>query len=306
MQKGIVTVVGGSGFVGHHVVRALADAGYTVNVLCRDTVAAAALRTAGTVGQIVLQYADITQPETLKSKFEGSLAVVNLVSTLVSRGRQNFKALNVDGVAHVAAEAKRAGVERFVHVSALGVERAQDTQYGATKKQGEDALRSLTPGAVILRPSLIFGTSDGFFERFARMSSISPALPLIGGGATKFQPVYVGDVARAVLAALENPKAAGNIYELAGPQRYSFKALLELLLTTTKRKRILISIPFFVARIMAMFAEFLPSPPMTRDQVKLLAHDNVLSGANGLESLGITPTTLEAHLPQMLARYVVA
>lgn len=299
----IVTVVGGSGFVGRHVVRALADAGYTVNVLCRDTVAAAHLRTAGNVGQIVLQHADITRPETLKGKFDGSVGVVNLVSTLYSRGRQSFKALNVDGASHVAAEARLAGATSFVHISALGIDQADETQYGSTKKQGEANIRSVFPEAVVLRPSLIFGPGDGFFDRFARMSNRSPFLPIIGEGTTKFQPVYVEDVAKAVVAALQKP-GAGKTFQLAGPGQYSMARLMQMILDTTERKRYLVRIPMLIAGMMGTLGEMMPAPPITRDQVKMLKHDSVAKGGEGLEALGIVPTSLESQLPHILARYI--
>lgn len=299
----IVSVVGGSGFVGRHVVRALADAGYVVNVLCRDTVAAAYLKTAGQVGQIVLQHADITRPETLKDKLEGSFAVVNLVSTLYSRGRQSFRALNVEGAAQIATEARLQGVSSLVHISALGVEEAVETHYGSTKVQGEAKVREAFPEAVILRPSLIFGVGDGFFDRFARMSNRSPFLPLIGGGKTSFQPVYVKDVAQAVLACLTHPQVAGKTLDIVGPNAYSMEQMMRMLLDTTERKRMLVDVPYPIASIMGLLGECMPVPPLTRDQVKMLKHPNIAKGKNGLETLGITPTALDAQLPHILARY---
>lgn len=306
MNAQIVTVVGGSGFVGRHVVKALCNAGYVVNVLCRDTIAAAHLKTAGNVGQVVLQHADITRPETLAGKMAGSVAVVNLVSTLYSRGRQSFEALNVRGAKAVAEEAARVGASRLIHISALGVERSGDTRYGATKRAGEHEVKHTFPLATILQPSLIFGHGDGFFDRFSRMSLLAPALPLVGGGSTLFQPVYVEDVAQAVVAALKQPHTIGHTYALAGPRSYSFKQLLQMMMATTGRKRSLLPLPTSFASVMGFVCELLPFPPaITRDQVKMLKHDNVrVQGEQGFESLGMEPRALEPLLPEILARYV--
>lgn len=306
MKTQIVTVVGGSGFVGRHVVKALCNAGYTVRVLCRDTIAAAHLKTAGNVGQVVLQHADITRPASLHGSMTGSFAVVNLVSTLYSRGRQNFSALHVAGAEAIAKEAHAAGAERLIHVSALGVERAGDTQYGKTKKAGEDAVKAAFAYATILRPSLIFGPGDGFFDRFARMSLKAPALPLVGGGNTVFQPVYVEDVALAMIAALKQPASKEHTYVLAGPRRYSFKTMLTMMMDITKRHRMLAPLPNGIASVMGMLCSLLPFPPaITVDQVKMLKHDNVIQpGEQGMEALGLEPRALEPILPDILARYV--
>lgn len=302
----LVTIVGGSGFVGRHTVKLLASKGYRIRVLVRDTIAAEFLKTAATVGQIAIEHADITRPETLAGKFAGSDAVISLVSILYQSGRQKFDAINVAGARAVAVEAKKAGASSFIHVSALGIERARDTQYGKTKLVGELAVLEAFPEATILRPSLIIGPEDGFFQRFARMSLVSPVLPLIGGGRTKFQPVLVTDVAQAIVSAIGKPELRGKTFELAGPNIYSFRELLELMGRITKRTSCLISMPTWMARIQARFCELLPFKPMiTRDQVKLLAHDNVL-GTNTLtfRQLGITPGAIEDMLPHYLARYV--
>jgi uncharacterized protein YbjT (DUF2867 family) len=307
MKQKIVTLVGGSGFVGRHLVKALCDEGYTVRVLCRDTIAAESLTTAGTVGQVVLQHADITTPTSLSGAFAGSFAVINLVSTLYSRGKQNFKALNVTGAEAIAKEAATAGATRLIHFSALGIEQAQDTQYGRTKLQGEAAVKAAFPATTFFRPSIIFGHGDGFFERFARMSSLSPALPVIGGGKTLFQPIYVEDVALAVVATLARPDTAGNTYALAGTKRYSFKTLLQMILDITGRKRLLARLPSPIASLMGGVSELLPFPPaITRDQVRILAHDNIQrEGDTGIDALGITPRALESLLPEILKRYHV-
>jgi uncharacterized protein YbjT (DUF2867 family) len=303
----LVTIVGGSGFVGRHVVKLLAAEGYRIRVLTRDTYAADFLKTTATVGSIASEYADITRPQTLLGKFNGSDVVINLVSIRHESGRQKFKAINVDGAAAIAAEAKRAGVKTLIQISALGIEAARTTKYASTKLAGEEAVRANFPGAIFLRPSLIIGPEDNFFQRFARMALLLPALPLIGGGRTKFQPILVTDVAHAILAAIRIPEARGNMYELAGPQVYSFRALLELMASITKRKLRLVSIPSGIAKLKGLIFELLPFAPLiTRDQVKLLAYDNVSNGALTAADLGIAPAAIDSALPQYLARFVKA
>ena len=311
-QYPLVTIVGGSGFVGRHVVKLLAAEGYRLRVLVRDCVAAEFLKTAATVGQIAIEHADITRPETLAGKLTGSDAVVSLVSILYPSGRQKFNAINVAGARAVAAEAKKAGAKSLVHVSALGIQKTANSAYGRTKLEGETAVSEAFPDATMLRPSLIIGPEDGFFQRFGRMSIVFPILPLIAGGKTKFQPVLVTDVAAAILAAIKNPEARGKTYELAGPQTYSFREMLQLMNRITKRTPRLVSIPTWLAKLQGLACDILskitPIPPMiTRDQVKLLAHDNVATpGAAGFAALGITPASIETQLPHYLARYVKA
>ncbi len=302
----LITIVGGSGFVGRHVVKLLASEGYRIRVLVRDCVAADYLKTAGTPGQIVLEHADITRPQTLSGKLAGSDAVVNLVSIAYECGRQKFKSINVTGAAAIAAEAKKAGARAFVQISALGADTMTDTNYGKTKRAGEEAVRAAFPQATILRPSLIVGPEDHFFQRFARMSMIAPFLPLIGGGKTKFQPVLVTDVAKAILASIKLPEAAGNTYELTGPTVASMRGLLELMGRITRRKLCFLSIPSGIAKLKAFFFELLPFPPLlTRDQVALLRHDNIATaGAPGLAALGIHAGAIEDALPAYLSRFV--
>lgn len=302
----LVTIVGGSGFVGRHVVKAFAAAGWRIRVLVRDTIAAEFLKTSATVGSIAIEYADITRPETLAGKCAGSDAVVNLVSILFEQGRQKFSRINIDGARAVAKEAAKAGAASLIHISALGVDRASDTRYGSTKQAGEEAVRSEFPQATILRPSLVIGPEDGFFQRFGRMSLVSPVLPLIGGGGTKFQPVLVTDVAAAVLAAATYADAQGKTLALAGPQVYSFRELLQLMARITGRHPCLVNLPSGIASFKAFFLEKLPfAPPFTRDQVKLLKYDNIRQpGEEGVEYLGITPQPIEPVLPLYLARFI--
>ena len=305
-QYPLITIVGGSGFLGRHLIKQLARSGYRIRVLSRDAVKAEFVKTAGTVGQIVTQYADITKPETLAGKFDGSWAVINLVSILYERGRQKFHAVNLHGAAAVADAARAAGAARFIQISALGVERAADSKYASTKKAGEDAVRAAFPGATILRPGLLVGAEDRFFQRFARLSLLLPALPLIGGGKSLFQPTLVTDVAAAIAAALADASSIGQTYELAGPEAYSFKEWMERLRGMINRRFCLVNLPVGLASFMGRLASLSPFPPLlTADQVKLLGHDNVMnSGAAGYAALGMQPHLVSAALPAMLTRYV--
>lgn len=304
MNKKLVTVVGGSGFLGRYIVKILVQAGYRIRVLCRDGEAAKFLRTAGDLGQIAIQHADISMPETLHGKLDGSYAVINLVGVLYESGAQTFNALQWQGAGLVATLAKDAGVKRFVHISALGVDKATDSAYAGSKLMGERAVLAAFPLATILRPGLIFGAEDRFFNRFARMAMVFNILPLIGGGKTLFQPVYVMDVARAAASALEQDSATRKIYELGGPQVYSFKELLRFIARETRRKPFMIPIPFPLAKLMGVVAGWLPVPPLTLDQVRLLQHDvTVKAESLKLQDLGVSPTALEQTVPEYIARY---
>lgn len=299
----VVTVIGGTGFLGRYVVQSLAKAGYTVRVICRNPALALRVKTAGNVGQVVLQYGDITRPETLDGKLEGSFAVVNLVGILKESGRNRFKAVQLEGAKHLAERAAGLGVKRFVQLSSLVGENPA-SEYGRTKASGEAAVLSAFPDATILRPSVIFGPEDEFFNRFAALARLAPALPLIGGGKTRFQPVYVGDVAQAVVNSL-HLDTQGRIFELGGSKVLTFKQVLSYILEVTNRpKTCFASIPFWAAGLGAAFTGWLPGAPLTADQVKQLRSDSVVSkNAKGLAQLGITATTIEAIVPSYLARY---
>jgi NADH dehydrogenase len=260
--------------------------------------------TAGLVGQIAFVNATIDDEQILPAFLAGSNAVVNCVGILAESGRQTFERVHYLGPARLARLAREAGVERLVHISAIGADPRSRSAYARSKAQGEAAVRDAFPTATILRPSIVFGPEDQFFNRFAAIAMISPVLPVIGGGRTRFQPVYVGDVADAVLKCLEEPATAGRTYELGGPKIYSFRELIELLLGEIRRKRLLIDLPFGAAAFQARLMSVLPSPPLTPDQVELLRSDNVVSsGALTLAALGITPTAVEAILPTYLDRF---
>ena len=303
MARGLVTVFGGSGFIGRYVVRNLARAGWQVRVAVRRPDEALFLKTAGDVGQVTPVAANIRDDASVNAACVGADAVVNLVGILYEGGRQKFDAVQAEGAGRVARAAKVAGAKRFVQISAIGADANSDSAYARSKAAGEAKVAMAFPGATILRPSIVFGPEDNFFNRFAKMAMLSPALPLIGGGNTRFQPVYVGDVAAAVAKAIEDAGTAGNTYELAGPRAYTFRELLRLMLNEIGRCRLLVPLPFALAMLKATFLQLLPMPLLTVDQVKLLKRDNVASGKPGLKELGISPTAVEVVIPTYLDRY---
>ncbi|MDX9861772.1 MAG: complex I NDUFA9 subunit family protein [Rhodospirillales bacterium] len=304
MSRRVVTVFGASGFLGRHLVKRLVKDGLIVRAAVRDVDAALFLKTMGEVGQVVVVQANITHAASVAAAVEGADAVVNLVGILAERGRRTFQRLHVDGAASVAAAAARAGVGRLVQVSAIGADAESPAAYARTKAGGEAAARAAFPDVTVVRPSLVFGPEDRFFNLFAAMTRCLPALPLIGGGTTRFQPVYAGDVAEAIRRILADPETRGRTYELGGPRTYTFRELLELMLAEIRRCRLLVPVPYFVASIEGWFLEKSPWPLLTRDQVRLLRNDNVVGpGALGLESLGVEPTPLEAILPTYLGRF---
>lgn len=317
MTGELAVVFGGSGFVGRHVVRELARRGWRVRAAVRRPHHAQFLRTMGAVGQIQLVQANVRHPASIEQALKGADAVVNLVGILHQEGRQRFDAVQNAGAAAVAGLAAKAGVRRFVHVSAIGADPESRSLYARTKGLAEKAVREAIPGATILRPSVIFGAEDRFFNKFAAMLAMTPAFApvpiLIGGGRTRFQPVYVDDVADAVAAALGRPDAAGRTYELGGPSIYTFKELMGLMLKTIGRKRILAPVPFALAPLIGLAGEAIGAlpfftPPITRDQIRLLKKDNVV-GASGeagiarLGDLGIAPATVEAILPTYMVPF---
>src|SRR5713226_8939382 len=266
MQLGRATVLGGSGFIGRHIVQRLAAKGLVVAVVSRHAGDAGFLRPQGDVGQIALIDAGLGDEARLAAALAGADAVICSVGILYERGRQSFEAVHVQGPALLARLAQAAGVKRFVHISALGADIHSPSAYARSKAEGEAAVRAGFPGATILRPSIVFGPEDGFFNRFAVLALYLPTLPLIGGGLTRFQPVYVGDVAAAVVRALESVNSRGNVYELGGPGIYTFRQLMEFILRETGRRRVLAPIPFPLASLQAFFLQFLPRPMLTPDQ----------------------------------------
>ena len=256
---------------------------------------------AGTVGQIAPLKCDVTDPDHVAAAVHGADAVVNLCGILFPRG-QGFEEVHCDGAQNIAAAAARAGVKALVHVSAIGADTQSHSQYAQTKATGESRVRAAFPAATILRPSIVFGPEDDFFNRFASMARFVPGLPLIGGGKTRFQPVFVGDVAAAIAAALNSE--GGRTYELGGPTVYSFKELMQIVCREIGRSRLLVPLPFGIALFKSFFLQMMPRPLLTPDQVRLLQHDNVVSPtALTLADLGITPNSVEAEVPSYLWRY---
>ncbi len=299
-----ITVFGGSGFLGRYVVERLADLDVVVQVAVRDPEAAKHLKTLGQVSQVTPVACDIKDEATVRRLVAGSDAVINLVGILAERKKQTFGALHVDAADAVARAAADAGCTALVHVSAIGVSETALSEYSRSKAAGEAAVRGAFPAATIIRPSVIFGQEDGFFNLFGGMARMLPALPLFGGGKTRFQPVYVADVADAIVAALYEDDATGQTYELGGPEVATYAELMDILLHEVRRKRFLVPVPFFIGDIQATFAGLLPNPPVTRDSMKSLREDNVVSDdANTLADLGVQATAMQTILPTYLHRY---
>ncbi len=310
-QGSLVTVFGGSGFIGRHAVRALANDGWRVRAAVRRPDLAGHLQPMGAVGQIQPVQANIRFPASVRQAAEGAEAVVNLVGILAKSGSQTFSRLHVEGARAVARAAREAGAKNLVHISALGIGGRSTASYARTKAAGEEAVLKEFPGAVILRPSLVFGPEDQLFNRFAGMARLSPFLPLIGGGRTKFQPVYVGDVAAAIAAGCAGKAKPGTIYELGGPDVITFRELLDRTLLWSGRKRLYLRLPFWLAKLGALLTLPLPNSlrPLTVDQIRMLQRPNVVSDAaigerRTLAGLGIAkPQSMDAIVPGYLERF---
>ncbi|WP_237480137.1 complex I NDUFA9 subunit family protein [Lichenibacterium dinghuense] len=315
--NGQVTVFGASGFLGRHVVRALARAGFRVMAGSRRPELANYLQPLGRVGQVQPVQANVRYPASLAAALRHAEVAVNLVGVLTEGGSQSFEAVHVDGARAMAEAARAAGVRRFVQVSAIGADLESDAVYSRSKARGEAAVREIYPDAVILRPSVVFGPEDDFFNRFAAMARFAPALPLIGGGHTRFQPVFVGDVADAVAAAVEGRAEPGAVYELGGPGVKTFRELMEYILATVQRSRPLVSVSARAMETPAALTEtlsglmmglFPKTLVMTRDQLKMLGRDNVVSdaavaGGRTLQGLGLEPRAIESVVPSYLYRF---
>ncbi len=305
---GLVTVFGGSGFIGSQVVRALAKAGWRVRVAVRKPGMAGDLRVLGDVGQVQPVRCDVTRPADVAAALKGASAAVNLIGILYESGKRTFDLMHVEASRNVAQACVDGGITRLVQMSAIGADAGSPSDYARTKGEAEAVVRSLVPGAVILRPSIVFGAGDNFLNQFGSMATMAPALPLIGGGQTKFQPVHVADVAEAVARAVTRDDTAGRTFELGGPAVWSFKDILQYILRETGRDRLLAPLPFFVAKTIGGLAQMSTivgiAPVLTKDQVIMLETDNVVApGTEGLSALGIEPTGLEAIAPSYLWRY---
>lgn len=308
VAPGLVTVFGGSGFVGSQVVQALARRGWRVRIACRRPDRAWKLQTSGAVGQLQSVRCDATRPEDVAAALRGADAAINLIGILYESGRRTFQALHVDASRTIAEACAAAGVDRLVQVSAIGADPESRSSYARSKAAAEMAVREVKPDTVVIRPSVVFGAGDDFLNRFAALSTMAPALPLIGGGQTKFQPVYVADVAEAIARATSMPAAAARTFELGGPAVMTFEDVLKLIRRETYRSFGLVPLPFFVARAIGSMAQLTAlvgiAPVLTGDQVTLLEADNVVAAdAEGLAALGIEPTGIEAIAPSYLWRY---
>jgi len=300
----LVTIFGGSGFIGRSLVQHLARRDWRIRVAVRRPGQARSLQPLGDVGQITPIPAKVQDPATVRAAVAGADAVVNLTGLLYEKGTQTFEAVHVQGAADVARAAAEANVRALVQMSALGADAGSPSAYASSKGRGEASVHQLFAPATVVRPSVVFGPDDEFFNRFARLALISPLLPLIGGGSTHFQPVFVGDVAEAIARCLSERGTQGRIYELGGPGVYTFRELLTMMLREIGRRRLLVPVSSGLAALPAALLELLPVPPLTRDQVKLLRYDNVVSAdALRLEDLGITPTALELILPTYMDCY---
>lgn len=307
-KAGTVTVFGGSGFIGRHLVQQLARAGYQVRVAVRRPDLAGFLQPLGGVSQITAVKADLRDEPSIKEAIKGADYVVNLVGILAEGGGQNFNNIHVHGARLVAIAAREANVKQLVHVSALGADPASKSKYARSKAHGEDAVLNMEPTAIILRPSVVFGPEDEFFNRFASIMSVSPVVPLFAGK-TKFQPIYVGDLAAAIVAALDGKGEEGAIYELGGPQIISMRAIHEDIKRITGRNTALLPLPLIFARGIAIFTAILPNPPVTSDQIKLLKKDNIVSPEaieehRTLKDLSpLNPRSVAAIVPNYLDRF---
>jgi NADH dehydrogenase len=303
MARKVATVFGGSGFIGRYVVKRLAARGYVVRAAVRDPEGALFLKTMGAVGQIVPLYAPVEQEALVKRAVQGAEIVINLAGILSERRKGDFYRVHEQGANMVALAAAQSGVGRLAHVSAIGADPESASDYARSKGLGERSVRSTFPTAVILRPSILFGAEDAFFNRFASMAMLSPVVPIVGGE-TKFQPVYVGDVADALMAALQLETAAGKVFELGGPEVKTFKELIDYMLKIIERHRRIIDLPISLAKLNAIFLERLPGKLLTSDQIKLLQRDNIVApDALDLASLGITATPMDIIVPTYLARF---
>jgi uncharacterized protein YbjT (DUF2867 family) len=299
----IATVFGGSGFIGRYVVQRLAARGFTVRVAGRNPQSAMFLRPLGRVGQIVPLYAPLSSEADIARAVAEADWVINLVGILVESRRGDFQRIQTEGAGRIAKLTAAAGASRFVQISAIGADASSRSRYATSKAGGEQAVRQAFPGAAILRPSIVFGPEDDFFNQFGKMAMILPFLPLIEGD-TKFQPVYAGDVADAVVAALELPSAEGQVFELGGPDIMTFRDILEYILHETRRDRLLLPVPRWLAGIQASVLQNLPGKLLTRDQLDLLRQDNVANTTMpGLAALGVTPTPIRLIVPDYLSRY---
>ena len=300
----IIAIFGAGGFIGKHLMRELTKLDYRIKVATRSPYLKGYLKTQGNPGQIELFETNIFDLDSIKEVLNNCNFVINLVGILYETRKQKFDAVHSYFPDLLSKACSELGIEKLIHVSALGIKEKHPSKYMQSKLEGENKIRENFSGSKILRPSVIFGQEDKFFNTFAQIAQFSPMLPLIGGGKTKFAPIYVGDVAKAIVRALEINNSESEIYELGGPKEYSFKELMKILLTEIKKKRFLVSIPWGLARFQSYFLQMLPNPLLTPDQVELLKHSNVVTGNHPtLKDLGITGTEIQNILPKYIYRF---
>jgi len=304
MKLKVVTVFGGTGFLGRHVVRELTKKGWAVRVVCRNPNFDSGLKVNGVIGQVSVETGNICSAYDIARYTENSDAVINLVGVGFERGRQNFSGIHAQAAENLAKACYHNKVDKLIHISSLGVDKSSRSKYSRTKLAGERAVSAAFPHAVIIRPGILFGHDDNFFNMFARIALISPFLPLFGGGKSKFQPVYAGDVAKAIAEIIDRPVNAGKTYELGGSEIMTFKEIMLYILRLIKRKRVLLSIPSGLAKFIAIFTGMWPKPILTQDQIILLGYDNLVSvNAHKFAELGIEPTSMDAVIPEYLKQY---
>ena len=303
MTSKLIAIIGASGFVGRYTVSALAKRGHRIRACMRKPHLAPFLKPMGDVGQIALMQTNIRDETSVAAAVQDADAVINLVGILAESGSQRFMALQADGAAMVAEQAAQAGIKQLIHVSAIGADAGSGAAYARTKADGENRVSAAFPEATVIRPSIVFGPEDQFFNRFAIMAQISPLMPLICGH-TRFQPVYVGDLAAAIASLIDRDEEAAALYELGGPQTYSFRELLDFIMEQIRVDRPYLPIPTWAAKLQGTLLSVLPNPPLTRGQVIMLERDNIVSGNYpGLEELGIAPTAIETTVPSYLVAY---
>ena len=303
-SNNLITIIGGSGFVGRHLVRELAKTDVRLRIAVRHPNEATFLRPMGRVGQIQIVQANIRNEASLANAIAGAHSVINLVGTVTNKGHQTFHAVHEAGPETLARLCTQAGTKRLIHVSTIGADVGSVSKFARSKALGERAVSEACPEATIIRPSVIFGPEDAFFGRFAILAKLLIVMPLIGSGKTRFQPVYVDDVAQAICAAITNDDTAGRTYELGGPRIWTLREVYEFILQTTQRSRLIVSVPFSIAKMASLIVQYLPRHLLRPDQVNMLREDNVVGDdALTISDLGITPTPVEAIMPKFLIRY---
>jgi len=305
MKKQTICIFGGTGFLGQSITRELAKTGVRIKIATRIPESAYDLKPYGDVGQITPMTCNYNDDESITCAVQGCDVVINLIGILFEKGKSKFKKAHIETTTKIAQICAEQNIEKLIHVSALGIDQSQ-SKYAKSKLEGENQIKEIFPDVTILRPSVVFGAEDGFFNMFAKLASILPALPLIGGGKTKFQPVFVGDIADAItnIVTDKGEKFKEKTYELGGPEIVSFKEIYDILLDQINRKKILVPIPWTIAKIQGITLGLLPKPPLTLDQVRSLKTDNIVNeDALKLTDLGVTPTAMGSILPQYLKCY---